>query len=393
MQLVERHIIVDCFELEEICSKSKRLYNQALYYLRQSSFGKIERFSENELTGLMAEFNHEDYRSLPAQTAQQVVKKCFKNWKSFWKGFRSFKKNKSKFKGKPKMPSYKKEQFLTVFTSQQIRIKDGYIHFPKGTISPIKTNIENICQVRISPQASCHVIEIIYEKEISDLKLDKGRIVSLDLGLSNIATSINNAGLKPFIINGDPIKAFNQWYNKKKSVLQSFLKGNNNSSNKIGNLTHYRNCWIEDKLHKISRFIVNYCIENDIGTIIVGKNDGWKTGINIGTKNNQHFTIMPLARLIEKIRYKSKLVGIDFIITEESYTSKCDAFSLEPIKKQESYSGRRVKRGLFQSGTGKLINADVNGSCNIARKVIGDDFMKSLLNSSIGQMPYRVIIL
>lgn len=393
MQQVERHIIVGSSELEEICAKGKRLYNQTLYYLRQSLFGNIERFSEYELTGLMAEFNQPDYRELPAQTAQQVVKQCFRNWKAYWAALKQWKTRPSKFKGKPKLPGYKKEQFLITFTSQQIKIKDGYILFPKGAIQPLKTKVDKICQVRICPQASCHVIELIYEKEITDLKMDQERILSLDLGLSNFATSVNNAGLKPFIINGNPIKSFNQWYNKKKSLLQSVLKGNRHTSKNIEQLTLYRNQWIEDKLHKISRFIINYCIENNIGTIIVGKNDGWKTGINIGSKNNQHFTIIPHARLLEKIKYKAELIGIKYIANEESYTSKCDSLALEPVKKQEVYLGKRIKRGLFQSSIGKLVNADVNGSCNIARKVIGDGFMENLLNSSIGQMPYRIYIL
>ncbi len=393
MQQVERHIKIGDSELTELCGKSKRLYNKTLYYLRQSVFGNIEKFSEYELTGLMAEFNQEDYRALPAQCAQQIVKQCFKNWKSYWAAFKEWKKAPSKFQGKPKLPKYKKEQFLVIFTGQRVRLKEGFMHFQKDTIEPIKTTVTNICQVRIIPQANVHIIEVVYEKEITDLKLDQENILSLDLGLSNFATSINNVGKKPFIINGNPIKAFNQWYNKKKSFLQSVLKGKRFTSKKIERLTHYRNCWIEDKLHKMSKFVINYCIKDNIGTIIIGKNDGWKNGINIGSKNNQHFTIIPHARFIEKIKYKAELVGIKLEVHEESYTSKCDSYALEPIQKQEVYLGKRVKRGLFQSSIGRLINADVNGSCNIARKVIGDGFMKNLLDSSIGQMPYKIQIL
>lgn len=393
MKLVERHIIIKSSKLEDLCLKSKNLYNKTLYYLRQSLFGNIERFYEYELTGLMAEFNQEEYRALPAQTAQQIIKQCFRNWKTYLVTLKEWRKNPDKFMGKPKLPNYKRQQFAAYFTKQQMRLKNGFLFLEKKSTPPIKTAVSNIIQVRIVPKASCHIIEIVYEKEITDLNLNKKNILSLDLGLSNLATSANNVGLPPFIINGNAIKAFNQWYNKRKSFLQAALKGERLSSVRIEKMTHYRNCWIEDKLHKISRFVINYCIENNIGIIVVGKNNGWKSGINIGVKNNQHFTIMPIARLLDKIKYKSELNGISFIENEESYTSKCDSLSLEPIKKQESYAGKRISRGLFKSNNGKLINADVNGACNIARKVFGDGFMKNLLNSSIGQMPYRINIL
>jgi putative transposase len=393
MQLVERHIIKGSKSLEEVCTLSKNLYNQSLYYLRQSLFGNIQRFTENELVGLLAQYNDADYRALPAQTSQQIVKVLFKNWKSYWFSIRKWKEDKTYFNGKPKIPNYKKKQFPVYFTKQQLRVKDGYIFFEKKCISPVKTKASNIYQVRVIPQPSCHIIEIIYEKETTDLNLDKDNILSLDLGLSNLATSINNVGLKPFIINGNPIKAFNQWYNKNRGSLQSNMKIGKHYSKGLVNLIGYRNRWIEDKLHKISRFIVNYAIENNIGTIIIGKNSGWKNNINIGKKNNQAFCIMPISKLITQIEYKAKMVGINVICNEESYTSKCDSIALEPIHKHEAYLGKRVRRGLFQSSTGKLINADGNGACNIARKVIGDSFMKKIFDSRQAFCHYKVNIL
>ena len=168
--------------------------------------------------------------------------------------------------------------------------------------------------------------------------------------------------------------------------------GDRGTSNRLSKLNNKRNFWIEDKNHKISRFIVNYCIEHNIGTIIIGKNKQWKNGINIGKKNNQKFVELPHAKLIDKITYKALLVGIKVIETEESYTSKCDALALEPIKKQISYLGKRVKRGLFQSNIGKVINADINGACNIARKVIGDSFVKEIVNSGLVFRPKTINI-
>ena len=154
MQLVERHIIVDSKEFETICFKAKNLYNQSLYYLRQSLFGNIEKFSEYELTGLLAEHNEENYRSLPAQTSQQIIKQLFKNWKAYFASIKEWKQKPSKFVGKPKLPKYKKEQFAVFFTGQQVKLKDGFVHFPKNTISPIQTKVDKICQVRISPRLS-----------------------------------------------------------------------------------------------------------------------------------------------------------------------------------------------------------------------------------------------
>lgn len=395
MNLVEKHIVPYNELLHQICFNSARLYNFITYHKRQAFFKKQADFSEFEIMRLCAEYDQEDYRSLPAKSAQQVIKQVFQSWKGYYSSLKKWKKYPSSFNGKPCPPKYKKKDGLGValFDGQQVRIKNGHAHFPKCVIEPIKTNTNNIKQVRIIPQASCFIIEIVYEKEITDLNLNKENVLSLDLGLSNLATSANNVGLRPFIINGNPMKSFNQWYNKKKAKFQSNLIGNRYNSRRIQSITQYRNCWIDDKLHKISRFVVNYCIKNNIGTIVIGKNPGWKNGINIGSKNNQNFTIMPLARLIDKIKYKSELLGIQLLLNEESYTSKCDALALEPVKKQETYKGRRIKRGLFISSTGHLVNADWNGACNIARKVIGDSFMKNLLDSRAGYAPYKINIL
>ena len=169
--------------------------------------------------------------------------------------------------------------------------------------------------------------------------------------------------------------------------------GDKGTSNRINQLTFYRNNFIEDKIHKTSRFIVDYCIENKIGTIIIGKNVGWKQEINIGNSNNKKFTNIPHAKLIYKIKYKAALVGIEVIVKEESYTSKIDHLAYEEMKHQEIYLGKRKKRGMFQSSTGVLINADINGAIGIARKVFGDSVIKQIIDSGLAFNPYRVNIL
>lgn len=394
MQLVERHIVVNNKEIEELCHKSKNLYNYCLYQLRQSVFNKTEGFKEYALSTQLAKENQVDYRALPAQTSQQVIKLLFKNYKSWYKARKEWIKHPDKFKGRPKLPKYKDKNgfFTTSFTSQQVKLKDGFIHFPKNTISSLKTKVDNVQQVRITPQATCFVIEVVYnkEKEVNN-ETKINNVLSIDLGLNNLIAASNNIGKEPFIINGKPIKSINQLFNKTKAIWMSYVD-NKGDSNKINKLTLYRNNYIEDKLHKISRFIINYCIENNIGTITIGYNKEWKQGINIGKSNNQKFVNIPHLKLLQKIEYKAELAGIKVMQHEESYTSKCDALALESVEKHEIYLGKRVKRGLFLSSVRKLINADVNGSINIARKVVGDSFAKEIINSGFAFNPIRINI-
>ena len=383
MQLVERHVVKDN-RFEDICTKSGLLCNFVTYHYRQSIFKQQEYFTEFEMSKLCTEFNQVDYRNLPAQTSQQVIKQVFINFKSWIQAKKEFIKNPHKFKGCPKLPGFKtgKKQNLVVFTNQNARLKNGFIYFPKSSLlKPIKTNLTSFQQVRIVPKATCYIVEIVYNKEVDDLGLNKDNFLSLDLGLNNYVSAISNVD-NSFIINGKIIKSFNCWFNKNKAKLQAYI-GNKGTSKRLQNLNNYRNFWIEDKNHKISRFIIDYCITNNMGTIIVGKNKQWKTSINLGHKVNQRFVEIPHAKLIDKIKYKAELVGISVIETEESYTSKCDSLALESIQKHSNYLGKRVKRGLFQSSTGKLISSDINGAINIARKVIGDSFVKGIINSGL----------
>jgi putative transposase len=394
MQLVERHIFINRPDLQSLCMKCKSLYNQVIYYLRQQYFGKIQKFSEFELSGVMAEFDDPSFRLLPSNVSQQTIKFAFKAFKSFFRSNSEWKKNPSKILGKPKLPKYKETVAPAYFTYVCFRVVNGYIHFVKDIIQPIKTqivNAKNIKQVRIIPQATCFVMEVVYDQDEVDLGIPNDQFISIDLGIDNLATCVSNVG-KPFIANGKTVKSFNQWYNKTRAVLQSYV-GDKGMSKRIKNLLHYRNCWMEDKMHKISRFIVDYCIENNIGTIVIGKNDGWKQEINMGNSGNQKFLNIPHARLIDKISHKAKLVGIEVKTTEESYTSKIDHLAGEEMRKQEVYLGKRVKRGLFQSSTNMILNADVNGCLGIARKVFGDSTIQLITNSGVGLTPYRMQIL
>lgn len=394
MKLVEKHIVKDD-RFENICMKSGLLYNYVLYQVRQGIFsGKY--LKEYDFSTKLGRENQFDFRNLPSAVSQQVVKQVFQNIKLWIKLKKDYDKNPSKYKSKPKLPGYKRgrKQNMLVFTNHACRVRNGHIYFIKNIVEPIKTNIgENkLCQVRIIPQATCYVVEVIYEKKEIDLQLDKSNILSIDLGLNNFCTGISNVGINPFIINGKIMKSFNQWYNKKRAKWMSFV-GNRGTSKRLRWLNNRRNFWIEDKIHKASRWIINYCIGNNIGSIVVGLNKGWKQNIELGKKNNQRFVEIPFSKLVDKIIYKGKLVGIDVQTTEESYTSKVDHLAFETLEKQDSYLGKRKKRGLFQSSTNKLINADVNGAIGVGRKVFGDSFVREIIGSGLAFNPIRVNIL
>lgn len=389
MQRVERYIIIGDKNLDSLCFLSKNLYNYVNYLIRQEFTQNGKMLSEYEVTTRLAKEKQADYIVLPSQTSQQIIKLLFKNWKSFFK----LCKCKDKLNGRPRLPKYKHKQKgrnVVVFTSQQCKLKDGYIHFPKKTnINPLKTKVSNLCQVRIIPQCSCHVIEVVYEKEsIETTGLEPDSYLSIDLGLNNLVTSYDSLNHKSFIVNGRPLKSINQYFNKKRALLMSYI-GNRGTSNRIGKLTFKRNCKVNDYIHKASRFIVNYCIEHHIGTIVIGNNKDWKQNCNMGKRNNQNFVSVPFEKLISMIQYKSEEVGIRVVITEESYTSKVDHYAGEEMCHHDSYLGKRIKRGLYRSSTGKILNADLNGAIGILRKVSHESYMQVVSRGGV-ETPSRI---
>lgn len=395
MRLVERHIVKDN-QFEDICLKSGLLYNYVLFNIRQGIFDG-NYLKEYDFSTKLCKENQFDFRNLPTAVSQQVIAQVFSSIRSWIRSKKEYEKNPSKFSSKPRLPKYKrgKKQNMIVFTTSACRLNsDGCIHFIKNIIQPIKTKIgdNKLCQVRIIPQATCYVVEVIYEKKEQDLNLNKDNVLSIDLGLNNLCSCINNAGKKPFIVNGKIIKSFNQWYNKKRARLMSYI-GDKGTSKRLRRLNNYRNFWIEDHIHKISRYIVNYCINNNIGRLVIGLNKGWKNRISLGKKTNQKFVEIPFSKLIDKISYKCKLVGINFQVNEESYTSKVDHLAFEKLGKHDVYLGERKKRGLFQSSIGKLLNADINGAIGIGRKVFDDSYVSRIIDSGLAFNPIRVNIL
>ena len=188
------------------------------------------------------------------------------------------------------------------------------------------------------------------------------------------AVAANQPGFVPFLVNGRPVKALNQWYNKRRAYLQSKLPPGRFTSRQLDILTDKRKRQIDHYLHVASRQIIDVLVTHRIGTLVIGKNDGWKQHVQLGHRTNQTFVFLPHARFIEMLTYKAQLVGITVIVTEESHTSKCSFLDGESIGHHGQYLGKRVKRGIFVSATGRQINADVNGAYNMIAKVVPDAF-------------------
>lgn len=386
MRQVERHIIKESHphwkEIDKLCFLSKNLYNYGNYLVRQSFIFQKTYLNYNQIYHQVK--NSSDYRELPSKVSQQILRILDKNWQSFFEANKAYEENPSKFKGKPRLPNYKdkiKGRNLLVYTIQAISktsLKKGKIKLSKTEIE-FPTKVENIACVRIIPRLKQYVIEVVYERVNKCTVNNPNSVAAIDIGVDNLAAlTSNQKGFTPILVNGRVLKSINQLYNKIKAKLQSKLKGKSPTSSRIQRLTAKRNNQIENYLHVCSRWIINYLDERGIGQLIIGKNPLWKQEVNNGKKNNQSFVNIPHARFVEMLKYKGEMAGIKVIVSEESYTSRASFLSLDEIptygeEKEEKYkfSGYRESRGMYkQKGAKKRINADVNGSYNIMRKVI-----------------------
>ena len=362
--------------ISHLCYLSKNLYNEANYAIRQEFF-KTGKWIRD--LSLLKE--SENYKTLPAQTAQQILRIVDKNWKSFFEAIKEWKIHPEKFYSRPQIPHYKKKdgKFMLVFTNQQSKLRDGWlIILPKLLCLKIKTRVkEGLRQVRIIPKGVGYVLEIVYEKVIKVIKQNKTRIVGIDIGVRNLITMVNNIGVQPIVVKGGVVKSINQFYNKEKARVQSVydLQGMKYGS-KMHKLSVKRERKLNDFFHNVSRFVVDWCVEHEIGTIVIGHNDNWKQKVELGKRNNQNFVQIPFGKLIQQIGYKAEEVGIGLREQEEAHTSKCSFLDDESIEHHKTYLGKRIKRGLFRTAKGILINADVNAGYNIAKKAILKAFDK-----------------
>ncbi|MBV9689832.1 MAG: transposase [Ktedonobacteraceae bacterium] len=391
MQLTEQHVIARSDPryavVDAACFASKNLYNAALYEIRQAFFAHGTWLRYAVLDKRMQ--SQEAYKALPAKVSQQVLKQLDDAWTSFFEAREAYKQDPSKFTGRPKPPKYKdkaKGRNLLVYTIQAIsRGKKG---LKRGIIKPsmlpieVQTKHKDVDQVRIVPRKGFYVLEVVYEKAVTQAAVTPAYYAGIDIGMHNlVALTANKPGFRSVLVNGRPVKSVNQWYNKRKAELQKQL-GHTGTTKRMERMTTKRNRRIDQYMHTASKRIVDLLVKEGIGTLVIGKNDGWKQKANMGKQTNQNFVQIPHARLIAMLTYKAELVGITVKITEESYTSKASLLDLDslPVRdpnngnEKHTFSGKRVKRGLYRTADGRYVNADINGSGNIIRKVAPDAF-------------------
>ena len=371
-----------------VCLQARYIYNVMLYEYRQNFF-KTENeridISFKDLYQIGKASKH--WKELPAKCSSQCWMQLTNDINSYWKAIKEYNKNPEKFKKRPNIPNYNKDSGIVIFNIQTLLFSHK---LPSQHCRLVRTDIVldlskyegEVREVKIIPKKDYFIIKATFKQDIKEEELNENKVASIDIGVNNLAAiTTNQAEIQHILINGRPLKSINQYYNKTKAKLQNKLPKGKYKSKRINNLTDKRNNKIDDYLHKASRYIVNLLVENNIGTLVIGKNRNWKQEINIGKANNQNFIMIPHARFIDLIKYKYESVGGKLILVNEAYTSKCSALDIEPIKKHDVYKGNRVKRGLFKSVNGVLINADINGSLNILRKVVKKEEYSALIDS------------
>lgn len=316
------------------------------------------------------------YKAFPkAQSAQQTLIVAIKAYKGYIEATKSFYKDPSKFTGKPELPKTENDDkpMTVIFTNQSSKIKNNEIILTKEFKIKLPQNFDqSYQQIRIKYiSKNLYKIGIVYFKNVKDMNLDKNRFLSIDPGMSNLVSMVDSNG-----------NAYMEKGNKLKIVINKYNYQAKNKKNKR-KISNKRNNRSSDYIHKLSRNIVDYCIINNIGSIIIGNNKDWKRQSKMNHNVNRIFCGMAHIELFDKIKYKAELVGISVHVREESYTSKCDFLSNEDVKKHTTYLGSRIKRSLFQSGTGKIINADINGACNIFKKYIDEKNLSTKLYKSL----------
>ena len=334
--------------------------------------------------------NSDNYKLLNSNMAQHILKEVDNSFKSFFALLKLAKKGKYNFKY-IKSPSYLDKNGFTTLVIGFVRIKDNTLIIPYSYLFasehkrisikiPTVLKDKKIKEIRIIPKLNARYFEIryVYESKIEKLNLNKENALGIDLGINNLCTCVTNNG-KSFIIDGRKLKSINQFYNKRNSSLQALKDTKKKIKEKIKllqvQIATKRNNRVNDYLSKTARTIINYCIKNDIGKIVIGYNVTFQRNSNIGKVNNQNFVNIPYGKLRDKLEYLCNMYGIEYILQEESYTSKASFFDRDnlPIYNADNpqeyiFSGRRLKRGLYMTKNGNLINADINGALNILKK-------------------------
>jgi len=399
--IVEKHHIrknhSEWSACDSLCFKSKNLYNQALYRVRQHYFKTGKYLGYSKIQKELQDESAECYTQLKSKVAQLVLKQVDHDFIGFFGAIKTWKKDPSKFLGKPKIPYYKEVDgrnavSFNVQSMSKTAFKKGILQLSGLLLSlPLQHPIEILNKIKkgkayktlslkeatITPDGDGFIVIIKHEIPEVKIKRENGLVAGADLGVNNLsAVSTNVKNATNFIINGRPLKSINQYFNKELAVLRSRYdkcktrSGKKKIQAKIRKLCRKRNHKVEDYLHKASCILVNRLVSLDVTHLIVGKNDGWKQEADMSKRSNQSFVQIPHARFIQMLQYKWCALGFKFSLPEESYTSKCSFLDGESLEHHDKYKGRRIKRGLFKSAEGYLLNADINGSGNTVVKVV-----------------------
>ena len=377
----------DYLTIKELCHVAKNLTNEAIYNVRQYYFTENEFLKYEKNYTLLK--NSPNYKILNSNMAQQILKEVDGSLKSFFRLLKLAKEGKYAFKD-CKLPHYLPKDGYTTLIIDFVRLQGNKLIIPfsnsfKKTHKPIEIAIppvlldKKVKEIRIIPKANARFFEIqyIYEAEYVQRNLNKNNALALDLGINNLVTAASSKG-ESFIIDGRRLKSINQWFNKENARLQS-IKDKQHFGKKITNrqkaIARDRNNKVNDYMNKVARKVIDYCIDNDIGTLIVGYNETFQRDSHIGKQNNQNFVNIPYGQLRSKLEYLCELNNIIFVKQEESYTSKASFWDKDNIPtynadnpKEYQFSGNRMHRGLYKTANGTLLNADVNGALNIMCK-------------------------
>jgi len=377
----------DYITIRELCHTAKNLANEAIYNVRQHYFTEGEFLKYEKNYTLLK--NSPNYKALNSNMAQQILKEVDGSFQSFFGLLKLVKQGKYAFTD-CKLPHYLPKDGYTTLIIGFVRLKGNQLILPFSnsfkkthksveiTIPPILLD-KTIKEIRIIPKANARFFEIqyIYEAECIQRNLNTNNALALDLGINNLVTAVSNSG-QSFIIDGKRLKSINQWFNKENARLQS-IKDKQHFSRKPTNrqkaVARNRNNKVNDYMNKTVRRVIDYCIINNIGTLVVGYNETFQLNSHIGKQNNQNFVNIPYGQLRNKLEYLCKRNDIVFVKQEESYTSKSSFWDRDDLPvynadnpKEYPFSGRRLHRGLYKTASGKTINADVNGALNIMRK-------------------------
>ena len=374
--------------LRELCRTAKNLTNQAIYNIRQHYFQEKQHLRYEANCYEMKYYKN--YKLLNASMAQQTLKNVDSMFKAFFSLIKLAKQGKYDFKH-IRLPNYLPKNGYANLIIAQFSIKDNNIFtipysntFKKKYEAKIQIKIpkkledKKIKQIQIIPKFNARFFEIQYTYEIQEenINLNTNNALAIDLGVNNLCTCVTNAG-KSFIIDGRKLKSINQFFNKQNTKLQS-IKDKQNIKRQTKQqylISNKRKNRINDYINKTCRYIINYCLSNNIGTLVIGYNQSFQNKINLGRRNNQIFTQLPFGKIREKLEYLCKRYNINYILQEESYTSKASFFDNDelPIYNMDNpqnyeFSGKRIKRGLYQTKNNYRFNADCNGALNILRK-------------------------